>query len=137
MINGGTLLAYGKDGQMQSLKGSQNTVVVKNHPIASPNYYYVVRAGYSYYGIKITKETSAICASFAEYSNNEYAIILANYIEPEYVIWANAGFYKLKTFGYVSTICNGAFRGPYDQHPEHSQNPWDAPSGWGYNPFWM
>ena len=135
-INGGTLIAYGNDGQVQSLYGNQNTVVVKNHQKVNPNNYYVIRAGYSYYGIKITKESAAICASFAEYSNNEYAIILANYIEPEYVIWANVGFYKLKTFGYVKTICNGAFHGTNNQHPEHSSSPWNVPTGWGYGGFW-
>ena len=135
-INGGTLIAYGNDGQVQSLYGNQNTVVVKNHQKVNPNNYYVIRAGYSYYGIKITKESAAICASFAEYSNNEYAIILANYIEPEYVIWANVGFYKLRTFGYVKTICNGAFHGTNNQHPEHSSSPWNVPTGWGYGGFW-
>ena len=132
-INGGTLVAYGGAGQVQSLSGRQNTVVVKRHSSLHSQNYYILRAGYSYYALKISKESSAICASFGEYSNNEYAILTANSINPETTIWENAGFFKVSWFGYQSTICNGAFHGRNNQHPEHAQNMWNGLYGWGYN----
>lgn len=132
-INGGTLVAFGGAGQVQSLSGNQNTVVVKRHAPLHTQNYYILRAGYSYYALKISKESSAICASFGEYSNNEYAIMTANLINPETTIWENAGFYKVSWFGYQSTICNGAFQRRNNQHPEHGQNMWYSYYGWNYN----
>ena len=131
-ISGGTLVAYGGAGQVQSLSGTQNTVVVKNHAKAHANNYYILRAGYSYYALKISKESSAICASFGEYSNNEYAILTANRITIETTIWDNAGFYKVSWFGYQSVISNGVFHGKNHQHPEHAQNMWNGLYGWDY-----
>ena len=136
-INGGTLIAYGKDGQVASLGGSQNTVVVKLHQTAQPNSYYVIKAGNSLYAIRIAKETSAICASFGEFRDNDYRIFLASSINPEYAIWGNAGLYKIRTFDYVKLICNGVFNNTNNQHPEHVQSSWNASFRWFPYGFWM
>lgn len=134
-INGGTLVAYGKDGSFESLSGRQNTVLVRKHAPLGINNYYILRAGYSYYALRITKESSAICASFGEYSNNEYAILTANSVNATNTIWENAGFYNVSWFGYQSVIVSGAFHGKNSQHPEHMQNMWNGLYAWGYDPY--
>ena len=134
-INGGTLIAYGNNGQVNSLSGTQNTVVVKNHSKLSPNNYYIFRAGNSYYAMKVSKESSSVSASFGEFRNNEYAILTADRIIDETVIWDNAGFYKVRSFNYRSTICSGSFSAANNQHPEHTLNLWGNPYSWGYRPF--
>ncbi|MBR3266684.1 MAG: hypothetical protein IKI55_00940, partial [Bacilli bacterium] len=119
----------------ESLSGRQNTVLVRKHAPLGINNYYILRAGYSYYALRITKESSAICASFGEYSNNEYAILTANSVNATNTIWENAGFYNVSWFGYQSVIVSGAFHGKNSQHPEHMQNMWNGLYAWGYNPY--
>ncbi len=134
-INGGTLIAYGKDGHFESLSGRQNTVLVKKHSLLNPNGFYILRAGYSYYALRIAKESSAICASFGEYSNNEYAILTASGMNVSFPIWDSVGFYKVGSFNYQSAIVSGTFHARNSEHPEHYANMWNNPNEWGYNAF--
>ena len=135
LVSGGTLIAYGSSGQVFSLNGTQNTVVVKKHNSLEANKYYVVRAGSNYYAVKTTKESSSISVSSSDFASNDYAIMTASSIVYDTPIWESAGFYRIRSFTFLSLICSGTYSSSANQHPEYYENPWNVPSGWRHFGF--
>ncbi|MCR5692977.1 MAG: carbohydrate-binding domain-containing protein [Bacilli bacterium] len=135
LVSGGTLIAYGSSGQVFSLNGTQNTVVVKKHHSLEANKYYVVRAGSNYYAVKTTKESSSISVSSSDFASNDYAIMTASSIVYDTPIWESAGFYRIRSFTFLSLICSGTYSSSTNQHPEYYENPWNVPSGWRHFGF--
>jgi hypothetical protein len=108
-VNGGTIIAYGVTGMVESMVGTQNTVVLNSINSVGSGKYFVFLVSGSYYAVKIARTATTVSASFPAYGANAYAISAASSVTVSDTLFDEGGFYAVSAYASTDPLASGTF----------------------------